>query len=133
MNIALIRLWKNIFRRKKGKKLIFVFDDLDRLPPKQLVAALNTIKTFLRSDSYAFSILCDEKVLRSGIKNVFEDYLNKTFDHLIYLPVLEQANMKKYAKQLLYDQSINWVNDPRLSVDRILGNIFIQILIHPDK
>ncbi|MCM3080555.1 P-loop NTPase fold protein [Brevibacillus invocatus] len=120
-------------KKKKNKKLIFVFDDLDRLPPKQLVAALNTIKTFLRSDSCAFIIPCDEKVLRSGIKKVFEEkkmtnfsvseYLNKTFDHLIHLPVLEQANMKKYAKRLLLDQNVNWTKDSRLSVDRILGNI----------
>lgn len=123
--------------KKKNKKLIFVFDDLDRLPPKQLVAALNTIKTFFRSDLCAFIIPCDEAVLRSGIKKVFEEkkmtnfsvseYLNKTFDHLIQLPVLEQANMKKYAKQLLVDQNVHWTKDARLSVDRILGN-----LIHSD-
>ncbi|MFS0883130.1 P-loop NTPase fold protein [Metabacillus niabensis] len=89
---------------KNNKKLILVFDDLDRLPPKQLFGALNTIKTFLNSERCAFIIPCDEEILKSELQLAFEEkemkkfkvteYLNKTFDITIRLPKLEPSNMR---------------------------------------
>ncbi|WP_166243998.1 KAP family P-loop NTPase fold protein [Paenibacillus turpanensis] len=127
--------------KNDGSKLVLVFDDLDRLPPKQLLAALNTIKTFLHSKDCAFIIPCDEGVLRNGIKAAFEqkdiledaksddkyvsEFINKTFDYQIHLPILEQKNMKRYAKQLLLDQEIQWLEDSDINIDKVLG-----ILIH---
>lgn len=135
---------EKFLKRNDGKNLILVFDDLDRLPPKQLLAALNTMKTFLHSKSCAFIIPCDEVVLRNGIKTAFEkkdileentpsqieenyvsEYINKTFDHQIRLPILEQKNMKRYAKQLLLDQNISWVKNDEINLDKILG-----VLVH---
>jgi hypothetical protein len=119
----------------KGKKLILVFDDLDRLPPKQLVAALNTIKTFLRSNQCAFIVPCDEEVLLEGITSAFNEkkmsnlsvseFLNKTFDLQLHLPHVEKVNMRTYAKSLLIEQRVKWTLDENISVDRVLG-----ILIH---
>lgn len=127
--------------RNHGKNLVLVFDDLDRLPPKQLLAALNTIKTFLHSKNCAFILPCDETVLRNGIKTAFEkkdiveetvandnyvtEFINKTFDYQIHLPILEQKNMKRYAKQLLLDQQVTWVEKNEVNLDKILG-----VLIH---
>lgn len=129
-----------------GKKLILVFDDLDRLPPKQLLAALNTIKTFLHSNNCAFILPCDEMVLRNGIKTAFEekeiiqeedsnkseesyvsDFINKTFDYLIHLPIVEQRNMKTYAKELILEQKLTWINDPEINLNKIMG-----VLIHSE-
>lgn len=132
----------NFLRKNNGKNLILVFDDLDRLPPKQLLAALNTIKTFLHSKNCAFIIPCDESVLRNGIKTAFEkkeiideelknndnyvsEFINKTFDYQIHLPILEQKNMKRYAKQLLLDQKISLAVKKEMNVDKLLG-----VLIH---
>lgn len=122
-------------KANKGKKLILVFDDLDRLPPKQLVAALNTIKTFLRSNQCAFIVPCDEEVLLEGISSAFtekkmsnlsvSEFLNKTFDLQLHLPHVEKANMRTYAKNLLSEQQVRWTLDENIPVDRILG-----ILIH---
>lgn len=126
--------------QKKGK-LVLIFDDLDRLPPTQIVAALNTIKTFLSSSSCIFIIPCDETVLRQGISTVLKEkikndgnaevntgllvseFLNKTFDIILRLPAIEQANMRRYAKHLLEVNSIEWANDDRISVDRVLSNL----------
>ncbi|WP_434659373.1 P-loop NTPase fold protein [Paenibacillus polymyxa] len=122
-------------KANKGKKLILVFDDLDRLPPKQLVAALNTIKTFLRSNQCAFIVPCDEEVLLEGISSAFtekkmynlsvSEFLNKTFDLQLHLPHVEKVNMRTYAKNLLSEQQIKWTLDENMPVDRLLG-----ILIH---
>jgi Predicted P-loop ATPase len=122
---------------KSDKKLILVFDDLDRLPPKQLYGALNTIKTFLDSDRCAFIIPCDEKVLKDGLKEAFDEkemkafdvteYLNKTFDITISLPKLEQSNMKKYAQRLLEENNIIWYQE-----NEKYANELLAILIHSD-
>ncbi|MDT9720642.1 P-loop NTPase fold protein [Paenibacillus sp. ClWae2A] len=122
-------------KANKGKKLILVFDDLDRLPPKQLVAALNTIKTFLRSKQCAFIVPCDEEVLLEGISSAFtekkmsnlsvSEFLNKTFDLQLHLPHVEKVNMRSYAKNLLSEQRIRWTLHENMPVDRLLG-----ILIH---
>lgn len=119
----------------KGKRLILVFDDLDRLPPKQLVAALNTIKTFLRSNQCAFIIPCDEANLHEGISNAFSDknmsnfsvteFLNKTFDLQLHLPFVEKINMRSFAKGVLKEQKIKWSLHPNVPMDRVLG-----VLIH---
>ncbi|ETT56075.1 P-loop NTPase fold protein [Paenibacillus sp. FSL H7-689] len=122
-------------KANKGKKLILVFDDLDRLPPKQLVAALNTIKTFLRSNQCAFIVPCDEEVLLEGISSAFNEkkmsnlsvseFLNKTFDLQLHLPHVEKVNMRTYAKNILSEQQVKWTLDENIPVDRLLG-----ILIH---
>ncbi|USK35194.1 KAP family NTPase [Bacillus sp. F19] len=119
------------------KKLILVFDDLDRLPPKQLYGALNTVKTFLDSNRCAFIIPCDEEVLKKELADAFEkknmeqfdvkEYLNKTFDLTVRLPKLEQANMRKYALSLLEKNNILWYKEN----SRIYHEI-LTILIHSD-
>lgn len=133
-------------KKNNGKKLILVFDDLDRLPPKQLLAALNTIKTFLHSSNCAFILPCDETVLRNGIKIAFEekeiiqegesqksdesyvsDFMSKTFDYIIHLPIVEQRNMKTYARELVTEQQLSWIDEPVINLNRIMG-----VLIHSE-
>jgi len=132
--------------KNNGKNLILVFDDLDRLPPKQLLAALNTIKTFLHSSNCAFILPCDETVLRNGIRAAFEEkeiiqeedstkseesyvseFISKTFDYLIHLPIVEQRNMKTYARQLITEQKLSWIDDPDINLNKIMG-----VLIHTE-
>ncbi|MGK4042961.1 P-loop NTPase fold protein [Heyndrickxia oleronia] len=137
--------YENRFRRvvdqylgkKTDKKLILVFDDLDRLPPKQLYGALNTIKTFLSSKRCAFIIPCDEGVLKEELKEAFgkkemrsfdvNEYLNKTFDITIRLPKLEPLNMKKYAKSILEKEKIIWHKENSGLINELLA-----ILIHSE-
>ncbi|MEE4567200.1 P-loop NTPase fold protein [Paenibacillus polymyxa] len=126
---------RKYLKANKGKKLILVFDDLDRLPPKQLVAALNTIKTFLRSNQCAFIVPCDEEILLEGISSAFSEkkmsnfsvseYLTKTFDLQLHLPAVEKVNMRTFAKNLLAEQKVKWSVHQNISIERILG-----ILIH---
>lgn len=123
--------------KKNDKKLILVFDDLDRLPSKQLYGALNTIKTFLNSDRCAFIIPCDESVLKEGLKGALDEkampcfdvteYLNKTFDITIRLPKLEPLNMKNFAKTLLEGENIVWYKENSAVINELLA-----ILIHSE-
>lgn len=128
---------KYLFQHE-NKKLIFVFDDLDRLPPTQIVAALNTIKTFLDSKCCAFIIPCDETILRQGITSVINEkmkeskidanifaseYLNKTFDIILRIPIVEQSNMRRYARDLLLESKIDWATNQNVFFDKVLGNL----------
>ncbi|MCH1627415.1 P-loop NTPase fold protein [Ferdinandcohnia quinoae] len=121
-----------------NKKLILVFDDLDRLPPKQLYGALNTIKTFLDSNRCAFIIPCDEEVLKRELNEAFEkkemddifdvkEYLNKTFDITVRLPKLEPSNMWRYSQTLLENNEILWFKENKEYYKELLS-----ILIHPE-
>jgi hypothetical protein len=126
---------KQYLKHNKGKRLILAFDDLDRLPPKQMLAALNTIKTFLNSPSCAFIIPCDEQVLRNGLLEAFKEtnvsqrtdtdsiseFMNKTFDLIFRLPKIEKINMISYTRKIIQDSQIQWAKDTRLSLDKVLG------------
>lgn len=132
------RIVEKFLKGDKKKKLILVFDDLDRLPPNQLYSTLNTIRTFLNSKDCGFIIPCDESILRMELETAFEqksfdsdvsEYLNKTFDVIIKLPRVEQTNMKVYAEQLLKEEKIEWFEDKEIqqTYRNILGT-----LIHTD-
>ncbi|MDG4850650.1 P-loop NTPase fold protein [Peribacillus frigoritolerans] len=128
------------------KKIIIVFDDMDRLPHKQLYASLNTIRTFLRMkhfDNCTFIVPCDENILRGELKEALSDsegdkqgssgenqvseFLNKTFDLMVKLPLVEQRNIRKYAHSLLLAQPNNWSTKHANSLNNLLS-----ILIHSD-
>ncbi|WAH37454.1 P-loop NTPase fold protein [Alicyclobacillus dauci] len=128
----------------KGKRLILVFDDLDRLPSDQLMAALNTIRTYLQSERCVFIVPCDEQILRDAALKTLSlqinptdtkgeadsvlqvsEFISKTFDLIVRLPVLEQSNMKQYAKRLLQTKTVSWTRDVRINMDRLLS-----VLIH---
>jgi energy-coupling factor transporter ATP-binding protein EcfA2 len=130
------KLLKN--HSKKYKKLIIVFDDMDRLPHNQLYASLNTIRTFLRMKNCTFIVPCDEIILREEIKEALKEdeqiiksedriteFLNKTFDLMIKLPLVEQRNMRTYAKNLLEIKPTNWFKEHTK-----LANNLLSILIH---
>ncbi|MDV2581575.1 P-loop NTPase fold protein [Alkalibacillus haloalkaliphilus] len=120
------------------EKLVLVFDDLDRLPPKQLYSALNTIKTFLNSKKCIFIVPCDERVLRNELEYILNtkkfkvdvsEFLNKTFDIIIKLPLVERQNMRRYAKELLEKEKIKWFYDKKIHSDFYS---ILSILIHSE-
>ncbi|TKH09039.1 hypothetical protein FC678_18535 [Peribacillus simplex] len=131
---------------KNYKKIIIVFDDMDRLPHKQLYASLNTIRTFLRMkhfDNCTFIVPCDENILRGELKEALSDsegdkqgssgenqvseFLNKTFDLMVKLPLVEQRNIREYAHSLLLAQPNDWSTKHANSLNNILS-----ILIHSE-
>lgn len=131
---------KEYTKEKRLEKLILVFDDLDRLPPLQIYNALNTIKTFLKSDKCIFIVPCDEEVLRRDLQYVFEsetknskvdvsEFLSKTFDVIIKMPLVEQNNMTRYAETLLIENEIEWYYDKNIKSD--IYSI-LDILIHTE-
>ncbi|WP_246943658.1 P-loop NTPase fold protein [Bacillus pinisoli] len=131
---------------EKYNKVIIIFDDMDRLPHNQLYASLNTVRTFLRMKSInncTFIVPCDENILREELREAIVDYdgekhdsyednqvsefLNKTFDLMIRLPLVEQRNMKEYAIGLLLAQPNDW----SLNHQRSLNNV-LSVLIHSE-
>lgn len=125
-------------KAKKIDKLVLVFDDLDRLPPNQLYSALNTIKSFLKADKCIFIVPCDERVLRDELEYVFEskqstvdvsEFLNKTFDVTMKMPMVEKNNMRTYAMKLLEDNNIDWYHNGK--VQEHIHSI-ISTLIHSE-
>lgn len=126
------------YTKNKIDKLVLVFDDLDRLPPNQLYSALNTIKTFLKADKCIFIVPCDERVLRDELEHAFEskqstvdvsEFLNKTFDVTIKLPMVEKNNMRRYAINLLESNNVKWYRSEKIQ-EHI--HSIISTLIHSE-
>ena len=94
----------------KDKKIIIIFDDLDRLTPNKVVEALDAIKAFVGYPNFIFIVPFDDKILRDAIKQektqlncnehltIESDlFLDKLFQFKVFLPNIIQADLPNYA------------------------------------
>lgn len=100
------------------KRLVVVVDDIDRLPPSEVLDALATIKSFQavpQKNRPIFVIACDDQVVRRAIeaadpglspvegssRKAAEEYLNKLFVVRQPLPPPLREDMTSFALNLL--------------------------------
>lgn len=73
-----------IAEKMKGKRLLIIIDNLDRVGHKKAVETLSTIKTFLAAErtsiNVIFLIACDDLRIKEHIKSVYTKELSATFD-----------------------------------------------------
>lgn len=123
------------------KKLVIIVDDIDRLPPDEVLEALRTIKTFQsvpKDHPPIFVIACDEAIIEKAIarsdtrpsdsgtpKDAAEAFLNKLFTVRQPLPPHMKDDMESFARRTLENSGhagIEALGDELTPV--------IQILIH---
>ncbi|MET7134512.1 KAP family NTPase [Cellulosimicrobium sp. MI9406] len=101
----------------KGKKKLVVFvDELDRCSPKDVVATLVDLKTFLEVSGCVFVVAADREVLESALQEVPQTtpiresdpyystpgaFLDKIFQHQLALPPLRPQTLTKFARDLV--------------------------------
>ncbi|MCF0065766.1 KAP family NTPase [Dyadobacter chenwenxiniae] len=132
------RNWmKDIDNDLENKKLIIIFDNLDRLPKKQILSIWSSIHVFFSEESYknikvlipfdrqhihlAFQESYSQKV------NFANDYIDKTFD-LVYrvsLPIL--SNWKGFFKDKWKKAQLYTVEEEYLNVEQIF-DVFQQTI-----
>lgn len=105
---------------KVSKRLVILVDDVDRLPPGEVLEALNSIKTFQRvprDRPPIFVIACDDRIVARAIEqapggdrpapvpggSAADEYLNKLFSVRQPLPPHLKRDMDEYAERLLRD------------------------------
>jgi hypothetical protein len=98
-----------------GNALVMFVDELDRLPPEEIVEALNAIRTFRDVGSCIFVVALDEEVVRRALETASsgalitdaekaQEFLNKFFKIRQQIPPLVPRDMREFAKLLLKDK-----------------------------
>lgn len=124
----------------RNKKIVIIVDDLDRLTPNKIVEALDAIKAFVSYKNFVFIVPFDDTILKDAIqkeKTTFnynehltiesDLFLDKLFQHRIYLPSIIQANMPEYAIEMTKNDAPDLVS---LCEEQEFESICKEILIH---
>ncbi len=110
---------------RQGCERIVVFvDELDRCSPGQVVAVLETIKTFLHIDPCVFVVAADRQAIEEAIGEQARQatprdsvnpyysaggaYLDKIFQHQLALPPLLGRTLSRFALELIEDRPGAW-------------------------
>lgn len=117
------RIFSNITNTisENRKKLVIVFDNLDRCEPKYAYETLSTIKTFMDIKNCFYIVPCDDNAVKQyitnnysiirntdelGQKNTFAntlgvEFFDKLFDTYIRIPILEEIDRDKFIEEQL--------------------------------
>jgi len=129
----------------KHERLVVFIDELDRCDPKDVVATLIDLKTFLDQDKCAFIVAADREVIERALrevpqaKPVREDepyyatpgaFLDKIFQHQLSLPPLRSRALTKFAHDLVDDQGGIWKELRAHGKDTFDRTVFALVPVH---
>ncbi len=142
------RLVARAIKAEKGERLVVFIDELDRCSPKDVVATLIDLKTFLDVDGCVFVVAADREVLERSLREVpqanpvrDEDpyystpgaFLDKIFQHQIPLPPLRPQALTRFARELVEKQGGLWADlraaeeDERLFLRVVYGLVPVHV------
>ncbi|MDX2357966.1 KAP family NTPase [Dietzia sp. PP-33] len=134
------RLVDKTIDAKAGERLVVFIDELDRCSPKDVVATLIDLKTFLDIDGCIFLVAADREVLERALREVpqanpvrDEDpyystpgaFLDKIFQHQIPLPPLRPQALTRFARELVANQGGLWAD---LRADQEDDRLFMRVV-----
>lgn len=97
------------------KKVIIVFDNIDRVHGDTAIKILSTIKTFLDPKDFVgltFIVPCDAGAINSQIRSFYKDgdrefdpseYLRKLFNVIIWMPEFIESDLHAFIKKVTED------------------------------
>lgn len=125
-----------VLQALEHKRILIVFDNLDRVSGKNSVRIISTIKTFLepidkdlKEKEVVFLIPCDVDAIKSHLLKVFKDeigddsqshtysneYLRKFFNTMLWIPEFYSIELTKFAHEKLKETEITDFNNDKLS------------------
>lgn len=131
-----------------GKKtLVVLVDELDRCSPKDVVATLVDLKTFLEVPGCVFIVAADREVLESALQELPQTtpiresdpyystpgaFLDKIFQHQLSLPPLRPQTLTKFARDLVTEQGGVWaeLRNAQPNDKLFLEVIYLLIPVH---
>lgn len=129
----------------RHERLVVFIDELDRCDPKDVVATLIDLKTFLDQDRCAFIVAADREVIERALrevpqaKPVREDepyyatpgaFLDKIFQHQLALPPLRSRALTKFAHDLVDQQGGIWEELRSHGQDTFDRTVFALVPVH---
>ncbi|MEE3350231.1 MAG: P-loop NTPase fold protein [Candidatus Gastranaerophilaceae bacterium] len=107
---------------KKEKKVLIIFDNLDRCEPKYAYETLSAIKTFMDKENCLYIIPCDDIAIKKYIsasynikakedeydfsQTIGEEFFDKLFNTYIRIPQLQEIDRDVFIEEQLKDLSI---------------------------
>ncbi|MDX6514479.1 MAG: hypothetical protein QOH73_145, partial [Gaiellaceae bacterium] len=117
-------LVKAVVDKKKCKRIVIFIDELDRCSPRQVVAALETLRTFLEVKPCIFIVAADQQVLEHALTGAARQatpfnaanpyysagsgYLDKIFQYQLQLPPILTGRLSHYALRLIEGRQGVW-------------------------
>ncbi|KKT23191.1 MAG: hypothetical protein UW08_C0001G0154 [Parcubacteria group bacterium GW2011_GWB1_43_8b] len=107
-------LFQNIVG-KINKRVVIVFDNIDRVQGDTAIKILSTIKTFLDPKNIAgltFIVPCDSEAINNQIKSFYQtkdndfdpsEYLRKLFNVIIWMPEFIEADLHAFIEKVVED------------------------------
>jgi hypothetical protein len=127
------KLWEN-------SKLILIVDDLDRIPPEEAVAILDSIKLFLDNSNILIFLLNDKDIVKRWLKwklwldndeeskKIANSYLDKLIN--IEIDIKEYYNESKfktdilwYIKENIFIKDIKWLGEKITNDVKIIDSL----------
>lgn len=117
-------LFRELVDDTRAKRLVVFVDELDRCSAGEVVATLDTVRTFLGIDRCVFIIAADQNVLEEALTRAAKQetpandsnpyystgsaYLDKVFQYQISLPPLLTQSISNYANTLVTNRGGLW-------------------------
>lgn len=130
------KIFKELVSAAGAKRLVVFVDELDRCSPSEVVATLDTIRTFLGIDRCVFIVAADQNVLEGALTRAARQetpaddsnpyystgsaYLDKVFQYQLSLPPLLTQSVSKYAMSLVEKREGLWAEVKREYVLSVL-------------
>jgi KAP-like P-loop domain-containing protein len=118
------KLVKRIKKEKKCGRIVIFIDELDRCSPRQVVSALETLRTFLEVTDCIFVVAADQQVLEHALNDAARQatpfnaanpyysagsaYLDKIFQFQLQLPPVLPRRLSRYALDLIEKRQGVW-------------------------
>lgn len=111
------------------KRVVIVFDNLDRVTQDKVAEVLSTIKTFLEpkdiengKKEVVFLIPCDARAIKQHLSNIYgttgkytfdsDEFLRKFFNTIIWIPDFIPGELESFAKKCLAGTKVPLLDNP---------------------
>ena len=124
-----IRVIKNL----KSKRILIVFDNLDRVTHDRAMEVLTTVKTFLepkdveiQEKEVVFLIPCDVEAIKTHIRSVYkieeqkgpfdpDEFIKKFFNAILRIPDFIPSELESYTAEKLKETGITELDNPTVA------------------
>ncbi|MFD5013746.1 KAP family P-loop NTPase fold protein [Streptomyces chartreusis] len=118
------RIFDELVSRSRVERLVVFVDELDRCVPKDVVATLDALRTFLGVRRCVFVVAADQQVLEQALTEALEQatpadvvnpyyssgsgYLDKVFQYQVHMPPLLMPQVTRFAADLVSKRGGMW-------------------------
>ena len=105
------------------KKLVIVFDNIDRCEPDLTMQILTGLKTFLDQKNCFYLIPCDDIRIKKHLKKTLraeDDYLDKIIQAYIRIPMIESEDKVSFIEECIKKADFELLESDELKIGQIL-------------